>query len=349
VTDRLLVLVLLAEAAVVLGVLLALVGRVAVTSRRRRRHADALRGARELLRLAVLGEAPPDRAVATLRLLPLDRGLAVLLELATSVGGAGLERLRQIAEAAGVCARARGWCRSRRWWRRLRGLRLLAQLGADRAALPRFLDDPHPAVRAAAADAVAPPVPPQVVARLLTMLDDPDTLCRFSATAALLRAGRGGATGVCDYLDADRVPQPVAALAVAVTLADPRFVRPALRHSTAADPAVRRGATALLARTGGDPVTARLTQLLGDPDAGVRAAAAEALGELGHWPAAAVLADALRDPAWDVRCAAAVTLRRLGPPGRLYLRRSTGSADPFAADIARQVLALPEGAMSVVR
>jgi hypothetical protein len=337
VTDRLLVLVLLAEAGVVLGVLLALVGRVAVTSRRRRRQADALRRARELLRLAVLGEAPLDLAGAALRRLPLDGGLA------------GLERLRQIAEAAGVCARARGWCRSRRWWRRVRGLRLLAQLGADRATLPRLLDDPHPAVRAAAADVVALPVPPQVVARLLTMLDDPDALCRFSAKAALLRAGRGGATGVCDYLDADRIPQPVAALAVAVTLADPSFVRPALRHSTAEDPAVRRGAAALLARTGGDLVTARLTRLLGDPDAGVRAAAAEALGEVGHWPAAAALADALRDPVWDVRCAAAVTLRRLGPPGRLYLRRSTGSADPFAADIARQVLALPEGAMSVVR
>jgi HEAT repeat protein len=77
----------------------------------------------------------------------------------------------------------------------------------------------------------------------------------------------------------------------------------------------------------------------------VRAEAAAALGRLGDWESAGALAERLRDPAWVVRSGAALALRALGSPGTLYLRRTLTDRDPFAADISRQVLELPAGAV----
>jgi hypothetical protein len=65
---------------------------------------------------------------------------------------------------------------------------------------------------------------------------------------------------------------------------------------------------------------------------------------MGHWPAGPAVARLLRDRAWEVRRASGLALRRLGSPGQLLLRRALTDADPFAADMARQVLDLPGGA-----
>jgi HEAT repeat protein len=111
---------------------------------------------------------------------------------------------------------------------------------------------------------------------------------------------------------------------------------------------VRRGAAQVLARTGGQPAAATLIHLIRDPDASVRASAAAGIGVLGHWPAAPALATALQDASWDVRRAAAVSLRRLGPAGRIYLRRAVGGPDRFAADISRQVLEFPDDSLQTV-
>ncbi|MBV9108435.1 MAG: HEAT repeat domain-containing protein, partial [Gemmatimonadetes bacterium] len=101
-------------------------------------------------------------------------------------------------------------------------------------------------------------------------------------------------------------------------------------------------AAALAGAIGGDALVRRVEGLLDDPDASVRAAAAAALGHLGHWPAATRLAAMLRDPAWVVRSQSALAMRRLGSPGQLLLRRALDDRDRFAADIARQVLDMPE-------
>ncbi|MGA7668850.1 MAG: hypothetical protein WBW04_00410, partial [Nitrolancea sp.] len=61
-------------------------------------------------------------------------------------------------------------------------------------------------------------------------------------------------------------------------------------------------------------------------------------GRLGHVTSASALALKLRDRAWDVRRAAALALRDFGAPGILYLRRSLNDVDPYAADMARQLL-----------
>ncbi|HEX8674515.1 MAG TPA: HEAT repeat domain-containing protein, partial [Longimicrobium sp.] len=85
-----------------------------------------------------------------------------------------------------------------------------------------------------------------------------------------------------------------------------------------------------------------LAGLLSDADPGVRAAAAAALGRIGHWPSAPAVARLLRDPVFPVRRAAGLALRVLGSPGMLLLGRYRADADPFAADMARQVLDLPD-------
>lgn len=347
-TEHLLVLILIVEGGVVGTGIGWLGGHVAVVSGRRRRDAAALRRARELIRVAVLEGSSAGAAVRAFRELPLRNGVAVLLELSATVSGAALLRLRYVADAGGMISRAHRWSRSPRWWLRLRGLRLLGQLGITPTPPQRFFDDPHPGVKAAAADCVVAPVPPEVVVRMLRMLDHRDAQCRFSAKAGLFRIGRDAAGAIGDYLDDDDAPALGAVLEVAVALGDSAFTGSALRLSAAPDPVVRRAATSLLARTGGDIAGPRMVALLTDPDTGVRTAAAEGAGELGHWPAAPVLAAALGDPAWPVRYAAAVALRSIGPPGNVYLRRAAGSGDPLAAEMAQQVLALPDVAMSVV-
>lgn len=348
-TERLLYLVLIVEGVVALLTVLTLLAYVAARLARSRRYSAAAGQARETLRHVVLGQEPTKAGVLALRGLPLKLSLEILYELAGAVGGASSERLREVAAATGIARRAQTWSGSTRWWRRLRALRLLGRLGDEsESLLVQFLDDRHPAVRAAAAEAMGRVSDARGLALLLEMLDDSDPLCRFTARAALMRGGRQAAPAVRAYLEADDVPRSEAALVVARSCADPSFLDLALRWSAVPDPRCRGAAAALLARVGGDSATARLTALLEDPEGGVRAAGAEGLGDLGHWPAAPALLRRLEDPLWDVRSAAAAALRQLGPPGRVYLRKALGSSDPFAADIARQVLALPEITRDVV-
>jgi hypothetical protein len=63
-----------------------------------------------------------------------------------------------------------------------------------------------------------------------------------------------------------------------------------------------------------------------------------------HWQAGSLLSDALRDRTWRVRREAGLALRAIGAAGALFLRRALKGDDRFAADMAQQVLDLPEAA-----
>ena len=345
-TERLLVIAIAAEAAVLMCCGLTLAACVGWSNARTRRHAVAMRQARQALQRVALDDAAPTAGVDALRRLPLDLALGVLQELGRSLSGQAGTRLQRMAVDAGITALAEQWSTSRRWWRRLRALRLLTRVRAETSSVERFLDDPHPAVRAAAAEGVVTNVSPHALSRLLAMLEDTDPLCRFAARAALMGCGSRAAGALSTYLSGPHCPRPAEALDIALDVADPSFLGVALRWSSNAEPPTRRAAATLLARTAGEAATDRLRELLGDPDGRVRAASARGLGDLGHWPAAAALGRSLSDPEWDVRAAAALALRRIGAPGRVYLRTAVRSNDTFAADIARQSLALPSGALS---
>src|SRR5206468_12969161 len=77
-----------------------------------------------------------------------------------------------------------------RWWRRLRGLRLLTLSGAFDPAAVALLDDRHEEVRAAAAAWATAHGDDAIVERLVAMIDDERPLCRFAAKSALLQLGR---------------------------------------------------------------------------------------------------------------------------------------------------------------
>jgi HEAT repeat protein len=267
----------------------------------------------------------------------------VLAPIAQSLTPEACEPIRSIAAEIGLLDRAMAWCRSPRWSTRLRGARLCSALCSGESAMVHLLRDRHPAVRAQAADGAARHATPDVVARLLEMIDDPDAFSRFAVQDALLRLGNDVVEPLAMFLESRDGPAIEPAIRVASATPHPRFLAAAIRHSGSDRPAVRVRAMNLLGSIGGSEVARLLVEHLEDGSSDVRAAALRALGRIGHWPRAPEMADRMRDTSWDVRRAAGLALRDLGSPGILMLRRMTSDANSFAADMAMQVLDLPPG------
>jgi HEAT repeat protein len=284
------------------------------------------------------------KGLEALRVLPGHLQVRLLIGLARSLSGAQKLTVTDLALRAGVVARAERRLESRLWWRRLHAARLLTVLGAGEHSMPRLMTDPRPAVRAQAGEWAADHPSAELIRSLLALLTDPAKLCRFTAENSLLRMGGLAVPALVGYLSSHAGLDVEAAMMVAVGLAEPRFVSPALRLCRDPVPGTRALAAELLGQLGGAEVVAVLTELLSDSDSRVRAAAARALGKLNHWPAAPALARALRDRAWDVRREAGLALRALGSPGILLLRSFLSDEDGFASDMARQVLDIPGSA-----
>jgi hypothetical protein len=282
--------------------------------------------------------------IQALRDLPHNVQVIAFLEIARNLTGTGKERLRFVAQQVGLIDRARQLCESRRWTRRLRGARILSRMDVPDPLVHQLLADPHPAVRAQAAEWAAAQPSVDVISAMLTLLADPATQARFAVQDALLRMGSIVAGPLATFLETRSGPAAEAGLRVAESLAQPSLGPVALHHSRSENAALRVAAANLLGAVGDAPAAQRLTELLGDDDSRVRAAAAHGLGRMQHWQAASLLADRLRDKAWRVRRAAGLALRAIGAPGALFLRRAIKSDDRFAADMAQQVLDLPAAA-----
>ena len=289
-----------------------------------------------------------EEDVAVIRSLPTGIQTRLFVELSRSFGGAVREKLCEIGTQVGTVQYAERMLRSRRWWRRLRGVRILGSLGAAERLIREHLRDPYPAVRAQVAEWAAEYPEPDTLRALLEILSGADQLYRFTVQDALLRAGQAAVEPLAEYLSSHQGPDVLPALEVAGTFVHPTLSAPALSLSRDAHPVVRARAADVLGGVGGEEAIARLLELLGDPAASVRAAAAHALARLRHWPAASAIAPLLRDPAWEVRRAAGLGLRTLGSPGLLFLRLYRTDSDRFAADMAIQVLDLPTAAEEVL-
>jgi HEAT repeat protein len=284
--------------------------------------------------------------IEALRRLPHDVQVIAFLEMSRHLSGAAKERLSFVAGQVGVVDRARKLCESNRWSRRLRGARILSRLDVVDPLVQRLLLDPHPAVRAQAAEwaAAQPSVP--VISAMLKLLADPATQARFAVQNALLRMGAVVAGPLATFLERNSGRAAEAGLRVAESLAEPRFGPAALRLSRTSDVGVRIAAARLLGAVGDAGGAERLIELLEDDDPSVRAASAQGLGRMQHWKAASLLASRLRDSSWRVRRSAGLALRSIGAPGTLFLRRALKEDDAFAADMAQQVLDLPAAAAS---
>jgi len=338
--EGLLVYIVVVEVALLATSLLVLIGHAVLLAARQRRQRPRLAQAARSLRAALDGR-PLDRDdLAALARLPTNAQIAVLGDLSTSLGGGDKHLLAGIAADIGLLEKAERWCSSRRWGTRLRGARMFTVLGGGETVVPRMFSDCRPEVRAQAAQWAGDHPESDSIDRLLSMLADPETLCRFTVKDSLLRVGHVAAEPLLRFLVNDPTPE---ALEVAAGIGDARFLGPALECCRSPDARSRALAAALIGSIGGSQATDALSDLLRDPDLNVRAAAATGLGKLGHWPAAGALAERLRDSSWDVRRAAALALKALGAPGMLLLRRALSDRDRFASDMAQQVLEIPDG------
>lgn len=333
------------EALLLAAMVLALFCAAARRSLRRRRHAPAIARGQAAIRALLAGDAVSQAQRTELRALPIAVRIGLLADPAAVLHGEGRDRLTAFAGDLGLLDWAEERCASRRWHRRLRGVRLFIVVGGGTGCVPALLCDDNREVRAAAASWSGDHPDRPCVERVLDLLSDDEPLVRFATKNALLRIGRETVAPLADRLSRlngrEREREREGALEVAIGLAEPRLAAPALAFVCDDSPRVRSLAATLAAAIGGVDAVATVEGLLDDPAAEVRAAAVEALGKLGHWPSGPAIAVALRDPAWEVRRQAALALRALGAPGLLLLRRTLTDEDRYARDIARQVLDLP--------
>lgn len=301
-------------------------------------------GRQALVRLLDANAMQSPSDVELLRKLPRDLQTSVFLEISRNLAGSGSDNLKLIASATGIFDRARRMCASWRWEHRLKGARLLAQMEQSDTLITTLLHDPHPAVRAQAAEWAAARPTPAVLEDLLALLADPETLSRFAVQDALLRMGREAAAPLALYLERRTGVAAAAGLQLAAAMVEPVFVPAALRHSREGTADVRAAAAAVLGAVGGGEAASRLLDLLEDSDATVRATAAAGLGRMRHWPGAPRLTKMLSDPAWKARRSAALALRAIGAPGVLLLRRAAASPEQRVSDIAQMVLDMPAAA-----
>lgn len=273
--------------------------------------------------------------------LPVNQAVRVLADGARSVDEAARGRLRGLPLYDGLTGRAERWCASRRWARRLKGVRLLTILGMGEGVVPALLEDPRAEVRSAAAAWTARHPTAERAARLVLMLEDEALPCRLTAQASLIRLGPSAVPSIVQQLERSEPSALALTLFVGSRLNDRTLQDPALTHQLHSDADVRAGVAEVLTSAGGAEAIKALEKFLSDPAATVRAKAAEGLGVLGYWPSAPLLAERLGDRAWEVRRAAGLALSKLNGPGLFYLQRTLRNDDPFASDMARQVLDLP--------
>ena len=331
--------ILLVEAVAAAAVVLAILTHAVVLLRRRHRRRPQIARGRELL-MTVLERPLPPADVQWLRALPFGVQLQLFEELVVNLSGADLLRLQEAALAVDVAQHAARQCSSRRWWRRLRGVRAYTLLGGGDDVVPPLLADRSAAVRTQAAAWAAGHPDPAVVTRLFALLESGDRAVRFAVIDSLVRLGGASIRGLIAHLESAK-GGIADGLVVARHLGDPLLVPVVRRHLYSWSPDVRRAAASALATMGGDVSVAILRSVLRDDDPQVRAAAIEGLGRAGHWMAAPQVAAALHDDDFEVRRRAAITLRSFGAPGTLFLRSAADSADTDAAGIARHVLELP--------
>jgi hypothetical protein len=257
--------------------------------------------------------------------------------VAVDVGDAAQERLRGVVLDAGLAGRIRRLARRRAWRSRVQAAHLQHLLPEGYRQRSLF-GDPHPLVRARAAESVPRESLFAHVDVLLRLLDDPVQSVRVAAQTALLRGDASIAEPLCEYLWSGPRPGTSLALEVAANLPDPRYGPLLVHHGGDPDP-VRR---AMVARAlgAGYALEAKdaLVALCRDEDADVRAAAASAVAAAGAVDLVGHLGRMLADEAWAVRRAAGTALDQLGAAGAVVLRSCLFAPDRYARDMARQIL-----------
>ncbi len=318
------------------------------SSDRRARYAAALRGEDSTSIAAICGDvwsaaAQVDLAVAIDAVYP-------------TLSSAQLSAVRRAMEVSELLPRLSADLGSRRPTVRARAALLLTRAGIPAVVeqIVPLLADPDPDVRLVACSGLARAATPRaaevliwaLVAHVLPPERIIERLGAPWAVETILSTLQKGPSPVSDVL-AGVVPRGGdeveldASLARALGLArDPRAATAlaTLLHADSVE--VRISAARALGRAGGTACVPALIAALESEDWPVRAQAAKSLGALGAVDALEPLERCLSDRGWWVRANAARALRELGEPGIEALRRTLEHADRYAADRAREQLAL---------
>jgi HEAT repeat protein len=315
--------------------------------RANREHQAATLVAEPLHRWLV-GRGSPTAVATYLRGLRQDEALEQVTRLATlRVSPERHAGLAAAMENDAWVVRALRGARSRRWWKRLGAVRLLAVVGkpVHRLALRRLLLDKHPAVQLAAASCLSRVNDPELVSLVVETLPRRPVAVRHYLFGALKECWHSTVPLLVARLRPDA---PADRLEVWVNLAEaiptPEIlarVCPLHVHRAAG---VRLAVARALKHYFHHDAVLALDRLLVDEDWRVRAQAARALGALNATASIGPLGVALHDDAWWVRFRAGLSLAQLGEPGRRILRaaREDGN-DQFARDMATMISGLPDG------
>jgi HEAT repeat protein len=292
------------------------------------------------------------------------RSVATQVDLAVSIDAvypdlspAKIDAIREAMAVSGLLPTLSAGLKSRRPTTRARAALLLTRPGIPAVVeqIVPLLGDPDPDVRLVACSGLARAGTPHAAEVLIWglvahVLPAERIIERLGAPWAVdtilttLQEGPSPVSGVlADVTLCGEEVELDASLARALGIAcDPRAATTlaTLLHRDSVE--VRISAARALGRLGGTACVPALIAALASDDWPVRAQAAKSLGALGVADALEPLEDCLSDRAWWVRANAARALRELGEPGIEALRRTLEHDDRYAADRAREQLALHE-------
>lgn len=248
------------------------------------------------------------------------------------------QRLLDIIGATTARQKIRRMSHSRLWTRRVRAARLSLILPDADDVTERLLNDPRAPVRAAVIESFGVDRIARFAPRLIDALEDRNKSVRFTAQQALLRGDGRLVAPVAHALPTLRGDTIERCLEVASNLRDPRLLSIVRQYAESPNPRARRLVAQATPYGVPDHQLYFLVSLLNDDDASVRIAAIESISRLRADWLAGRLGTAMTDSSWEVRRAAGAALARLDSVGLLVLRRTLDGDDPYAHDMARQVL-----------
>lgn len=307
----------------------------------RRRRTEEL-----LPTLSILLFDSNDKAGEAYELLAkVNRGvlLDVSQSLSLDINGEARQRLQQLARSTGLERSIRRRSKHRRWRHRVQAAQLHYLVTHPDFNRSPLLSDRHPQVRARAAEALTAEQAVIHVADLAKLLGDDSLAVRMGAQNSLISAGAAAVEPLLDLLGASG-PHVSDAMEVAANLPDTRLVKALAKYAHSTDARLREMTANALGGGTGLGAIDLLHELIGDDEASVRAAAISALARLESRESVGIIGQMLADREWRVRRAAGYALDGLGAAGQLILRRALTHSDPYARDMARQVL---DGSMAL--
>lgn len=338
------------QLAMLLGVSAMLIGHRWVSGSRRS-HRDRERTELGRAVVAVLSQRmPAEELVRRIDAAQPDCVAAALQRHGAQINGEAWESIVQLVRTSRWFAHTVGRnTRSRFWWRRLVGARMLAVLGSDEdlPTVRALVTDRHPAVKVAAITILRRVHAPDLMALVLDEAIAAPAVVRHYFFDTLLAVGPALAPTLSERLHDPRSENEIPALVrMAGEVGGPELLDTILPYTHHADLDVRAATARALGAYPHPRSREALVALLGDAEWQVRTRAATALGAIRALEARSALAAVLNDPNWWVRLRAAVALRQLGPAGVGLLRTAQHGGDRFAAEMARYTLGLTEAAVA---